>query len=280
MMKVIVVLCAMAIAGTSSTLAAPVKKAPQLKTVAEKQLPYALAPLDPAVGVLPSGYLGHSCRSIAKAVSTIRPQKSEFETTSAYKARVDASGSARMVGTTSLSDAVGFVQSTDVYTGVSEIYDADRGLLKVRAHWDGQTKMVNNELLRFVRLDEKIKSNRSYAASNAYGKKVEVDSSRWDVCAVAFSNLTYSSLLISRTKNIDEPIEMSPDDARLAKGNLALMFVGNMSEPYLSEFHDYSKPTIDNPNEMASSGDLLIMKLVQVWIFNRKTGAIYKKIDI
>jgi len=278
-MKFTLVLCTLAIAGTSSVFAAPVKKASQPKA-SQKELLYTLAPLDPGVDALPPQYIGHSCRSFAKAVSKIKPQKSEFETTSAYRARVDAAGNAPIVGTTTLNDVVGFVQASDVYAGVSETYDADRGVLNVRAHWDGQTKMVNNELLRFVRLNEKIKSNRSYVASNAYGKKVDVDSSQWNVCAVAFSNLTYSSLLRSGIKNIDESIEMSADDARSAKGNLALIFVGNLNEPYLSEFHDYSKPTIDRPNEMAFSGDLLIMKLVQVWIFNRQTGAIYKKTDI
>ena len=279
-MNITAVIGAIALAGMSFAQAAPSKKTQQPKAAAQKDSPYSLAPLDPAVDALPPRYAGHSCRSLAKAVSTIKPQKSEFETTAAYKARVDALSSAPMVGTTTLNDVIGLVQAPEVYSGVHETYDADRGVLKLDAHWDGITQSVNNQLLRKVTLDQKLKSTRSYTASNAYGKKVDVDSSRWDACGVAFSNLTYYASLTSGRKNIQESIEMTPDEAKSAKGNLAIVFVGNMSEPYLWEFSDYSKPTIDHPTEMAWGGDLLVMKLVQVWIFNRQSGKIYKKIEI
>jgi len=103
-------------------------------------------------------------------------------------------------------------------------------------------------------------------------KKVSVDNTTWDTCGLAFSNLTYRSSLLSGSKNIEESIEMTPEEAGAAKGNLSLIFVGNMSEPYWSEFSDYAKPTINDPTEMAWDGDALVMKLVQIWIFNRQTG--------
>jgi hypothetical protein len=239
-----------------------------------------MAPLDPGAENLPPRYLGHSCRGLASKLVSLKPQKGEFETTAAYNERIESLKNTPLAGSTSFGDVVGFVQGADVYSGIDQSYDADRGVLKVSDNWGVSTQMVKSQLVTSVRLDQKIKHTRTYTASNAYGKKVTVDSTTWDTCGVAFSNLTYYSSLSSGFKRLEESIEMPPDEARSAKGNIALVFVGKLSEPFWSEFHDYSKPTIENPTEMAWTGDSVVMELIQVWIFNRQTGKIYKKITI
>jgi hypothetical protein len=238
--------------------------------------PYASMGLDPSTETLPKYYLGHDCRAIAKKILSLKLKKSEFETTSAYNERLNVLNAERIAGATKLSDVVGFVPSGALST-LSDKYDADRGILRVETYWGDSMQMLDSQLLTSAKLEYKITSKRSYEASNAYGKKVLVNSTSYDTCGIAFSNLQYGTSTITK---IDESIEMTPEEARAAKGNIAMMYVGNLSAPYWIEYHDYLKPTIDSPREAAWSGDAIVMKLVQIWLYNKDSGRVYKRIDI
>ena len=240
---------------------------------------YATAPLDPSTENLPRLYAGHSCNVIARKISSFKPTKSEYETTADYKQRLSGMANAPLVGTTALGDLIGFVTTEDVYSGITQNYNADLGILMIKKYSTNTSQLIAGQLLMSGLIEQKIKGSRNYLGSNAYGKKVSVSATHWSVCGIAFSNFTYQDILTSRSLEIDIAIELSPNDARLAKDNLAVMYVGQLSEPYLGQYTDYSKPTIDLPSEISMSGDAIVIKLAQLWLFNRQTGKVYQKID-
>lgn len=263
----------------SSTYAQPLsKKSGKAKSSISAEV-FATSPLDLTVERLPINYAGHSCRAIAKNLSPLDLKKGEFETTAAYNGRMEAISNAPAVGTTLLSNAVGFVASRSAYSPLSQSYNADRGVLTVEGFWHEDT-LVNDALVSSVKLDYKLKSSRKYEGANAYGRTVTVSSATWDTCGLAISNSRIDGSHRQKLSRINEAIEMTADEAREAKGHVDVMYVGTLSSPYRMEYSDYDKPTIDHPSESFYRGNALVMKLTQLWIFNRKTGTVYRKIDL
>ncbi|MFL6672898.1 MAG: hypothetical protein ACJ8LG_06380 [Massilia sp.] len=277
-MKVLaVVLVAASLGAAFPANAGPPKKSSPARVTPEKVPAYAVGPLEPASDSLPSHYLGHDCRSFAKKIASLSAEKGEFETTAAYNERVAAMSNRAVVGETTLADTVGFVPASDAVSMLTDKYDADRGTLNVSTYWGGGMQMVGTDIVTSTKLTYRPKAHRSYQASNAYGKTVTVESTTYDTCGLAFSNVKYGSYVSSR---ISEEIIMSPEEARAAKGNIAIMYVGNLTSPFRVEFSDYLKPAIDSPREAAWGGDALVMNLSQIWLFNKETGKVYKKISM
>ena len=243
----------------------------------ENRLPYASSGLDPTAATLPPNYRGHSCRAVAAKLVSLNLKKGEFETTSAYNDRITSLNNEHVAGATLLGDVFGFVGAEDSASDLTDQYDADNQVLKVKGYWGGDTQLLNTGSVAATKLEYKLKYQRTYSASNAYGKIVQVESSTWDTCGLAFQNLSAYS---SGNKNILLDLPMEPGEARATKGKIALLYVGNLVTPYRSEYSDYLKPTIDHPREYAWSGDALVMRLSQIWLFNKATGTVYKKIEI
>lgn len=277
-MKIVAALCLAGLATMPAVHAAPVKKGAQPKASTDRRSPYSTAALDPLVEDLKPNYFGHDCRALAKKLRSLNPEKGEFETTAAYKDRLDSISGKVVVGSIKLGDVVGFVPSTDMLPMFSEQYNADDQSLKLVDYIADGGGMAGGHLAATKKLEASLRSRRTYAASNAYGKGVDVTSSNYDTCALAFSNVDYMRSMSAY--QLSTSFTLPPDEARAAKGNITTLYVGNLERPYLKEFSDYLKPTIDTPREAAWVGDALVMKLVQVWFFNKQTGKVYKKLDI
>ena len=186
-------------------------------------------------------------------MASLNLQKGEFESTTTYNERLASISTIALAGTTTLGDVAGFVLSDDVFSTITGKYDVDSQTLKLSYFWGGSHQSVGSELLTTVKVEMRPERHRSYRATNAYGATVSVSSSTYDTCGLAISNFRYLS---PKNTNIDELVPIEPDEARQAKGNLAVMFVGNMEVPYLVKFHDYWKATMDSPTEIAFTGML------------------------
>jgi hypothetical protein len=189
-MRAVVALGAVLLASISPAQAGLARKSgatvPQQKVVR-----YDTAPLDPSLENLKPNYLGHDCRGLAKKIVAINPQKGEFETTAAFKSRLDGLSSANVLGTVKLGDVVAFVSSSDMLSMLSEQYDADGQSLTLNDYIADGRSSVNGRLIASKKLESFPKHRRTYEASNAYGKKVSVESSLYETCALAFSNVDY-----------------------------------------------------------------------------------------
>lgn len=277
-MKFAAAVCVISFLATPGALAAPVKKGGLVKPSPEKRLPYSATALDPSVDDLKPNYLGHDCRALAKKLTSLNPQKGEFETTAAYRERMDSLSNESIVGSVKPGDVVGFVPSSDMLSMFNERYDADSQSMDVSDYIADSRLMVGGQLVSSKKLVSTLTGRRTYEGSNAYGKKVSVTSSSYDTCAIAFSNMPYMSS--PSANKLSASFTIPADEARIAKGNIAALYVGNLERPYRVEFSDYLKPTIDSPLEASWGGDALVMKLVQVWFFNKQTGKVYKKLAI
>lgn len=258
---------------TSAAQAAAPRKMPA-KAPIEAKIPFATTALDPTADTLPHGYLGHSCRGFAKKALSLNAKKGEFETSSAYSERIVGLSDTAMIGSTKLSDVVGFVENSPFLV---EKYDADREVLSIRGYWGSVVQLVGEKIFLSAMVDSEPVSSRTYAASNAYGKTVQVKSITSDVCGLAFLNLPYLS---PKKKNIEVALSLPPDEAKEAKGSITVMYVGKLVAPFTMHYVNRSEPKIDSPTEAIWSGDGLVMELSQIWLFNKSTGRIYQKIDI
>lgn len=245
-------------------------------STAKKRPAYAQEPLETWTDELGPGYKGHACIPIAKRLHSLKVDKDAFETTAAHADRMGALGKEKIVGSTLIGDTFGFV---DAYRSFSEDYDADRGTLHVRGIWGAKMQRIGDAFFVAELLDSTQLSTRSYTAANAYGRTAQVTSTTARGCGLLFTNIPLK-LLQPNIRQLDVSLELSPEQARLAIYNIQIMFVGKLAPPYLSGYFDFTRPTIKDPREKNWEGDNLTIELQQVWLFNRKTGHVYKKIDI
>lgn len=272
-MKALLILAAALVAtaavgapGKSKTKQAPPASA---KTMDVAQL-YATAPIDPGAEALPASYAGHDCRAVATAVKRLNLAKDEYETTAAHEARTAAVVARPIAGTTTLADHVGFVQE---YAGVIAKYDADSGALRLSGYAISSLTSTKPGFAQAVLVKTDLVSESTYSASNAYGKTVEVRKRTLYGCMLALPQLKYGS----RLPDFDATIELPADEARKAKENIGVLYVGTLAAPYWAEYVDHSAPTIDSPSEAYWKGDTLILRNAERWIFDKATGRIYQK---
>jgi len=261
-------------AGLSPASAYSANAKPNLKKAQIKERLFSSAPLDIAAEFLPPNYLGHDCRVFAKRLVGLNTLKGEFETTADYNDRIAPLADQPASASTKFGDIVGFVEERPSFY---EKYDADTQTYNIRGGWGVVTQMIGSRLVSSVEIDSKLISTRKYTGENSYGRKTEVTAYRLNVCGLAFSNLGYLS-----PKKIDfyENLEINPGEAKEAKGNIGVLYVGRLSAPFRTDYSHYIKPTFTSPVEITSSGDALTMTLSAVWLFNKRTGRIYRKLEI
>jgi hypothetical protein len=268
-MKMLLILLLSTIAATSS--AAPKKVSPR-KPELQEVASYSVTPFQMDAERLSMGFAGNDCRALVKGLKTLNLRKGEFETTAAYNERAQEFSTAKITEKINAGDLLGFVSES---ARTSASYDADRGVLKVEAYLI-HTQMIGMERYQTLMISSKLSNSREYSASNAYGKTVTVTSNLWNACAAIFKNQQqYYS-----TGKIETEVVMSPEDAKKAKGNLILVFVGKLTSPYLTDYNEYLKPTIDSPREAAWNGDALLMHLDQIWVVDKITGQVHKKVPV
>ena len=149
----------------------------------------------------------------------------------------------------------------------------------MRGIWGVKEQRIGDAFFVAELLDSTQLSTRTYTAANAYGRTAQVASTTARGCGLLFTNIPLK-LLQPNIRQLDVSLELSPEQARLAKYNIKIMFVGKLAPPYLSGYFDFTRPTIKDPQEKDWDGDNLTIELQQVWLFNQKTGHVYKKIDI
>ena len=173
-------------------------------------------------------------------------------------------------------DTLGFV---DEYGFLSTDYDADPGTLRVQGAWGFKQQRIGESFFVADLLDSTRRSSRSYAGANAYGRTVQVTSTTYSACGLLFKNIPLK-LLEANVRQLDESLELPAEEARRAKQNIKRVYVGKLAPPYLSDYVDFTRPSIKDRQEQDWDGDNLTIELQQVWLINQKTGRVYKKIDI
>lgn len=233
------------------------------------------APFDVNATALPGGFTGHDCATIARRLAAMQISKDGYESKNEYRDRIDAKLSTPLVGSLTANDPVAFVINLP---GEAVRYDAESKLLlaafepqnNVSPPDNGYTKIAGEVLSR---RDSK---NETYIGANAFGAQTKVTRSKTTVCGVGFQNIGHLKAGFSPYK-----FEVSSDGAkaRRLRDNLAVLAVGSLAEPYLGRFSYSISPTLSSPWALNLDGEALLMRLDEVWLFDRRSGEILVKIS-
>jgi len=135
---------------------------------------------------------------------------------------------------------------------------------------------------RCVMLDE-IKEESTYSGSNAFGFNVIVDkneSKEYDLLLKNWKNFNVKmgKLEIDASIQLTTEIDVSHAKQIIESNSLGCLFIGKISEPYTCEGYSQIKPTIDFPKEFITYNKYINLDVIEIWLFNKKTGEIYSKI--
>jgi hypothetical protein len=261
------------------------KQPPQKRT--EPQPKSAAKSFDLAADRLPPGYQGHDIETLYQALRKAFPPKGEFETTEEYHKRLQSKH----------FDGI-YAFRYDDFGGDIWQYDADKQLITLRIPFQREFKleMTGDYFAGEVMTTNSIKYYRkqkgSYQAQNAFGVQVTVK--RIEVTEYGFAVVNSSELTLDPSADRDVTmmggkdyvvaLTATPKDARILKKTLALLFLCQVkprtgSPAYIIEERTTKRPTIDSPYEGETIDRLVFVELLQIWVYDTKTGEIYAKYD-
>jgi hypothetical protein len=271
-------------ATTQRSKAAPAKPVP--KKSADL---YSKAPFDKTVSKVPEGFRGHNLASLFGALSDKLKAKGEFETTEAYNKRIEAALSEPLVGELTAKSILASVIPLTSGSEFSNLkYNADAQLLSVDKSMDEvpydlgdyETRSKQRVLSTGLGFEKVI---RTYTGQNSFGIKrrvVEKESYSCDLILLNPGELGFKKDqydVLGDRQNIVFDVQMDPATAQKAKQNLKLLVLFQVGPPYVGNAKDYDSPTIDDPVEVTSYKFYIYANVIEVWLYDSKTGEIYAR---
>src|SRR6266536_2671597 len=267
------------------------------------ETPFFVQAFDPSIASLPAHFRGHNAAEIYKRLAERKQAstKGEFETTEAYRQRMETKASQPLLGSMTLHSLLAFVVND-----LESEYDADRQVLHAKAKLssvrEGVTLREKGMSLHWNIVN---RSSSSYIGTNAFGARTRVESTASDFYEIAIENYqqfairylrkstqevaddeaVYARLGINpetiydhlKDTALSADLKMNAQFAMRAKENLRMLLVCRLAYPYIIEGTMYSKPTIDDPQEFFVNEYSVNTKLVEVWFFDSSTGQVYAK---
>jgi hypothetical protein len=232
---------------------------------------YADSPVEELAESVPPRYVGNDCNAIAQRVRKVSKPRSEFEAAADYEARIATFTSQAIGPKLKGSDLLAFAVD-DIWVNFSYDADVQRVSLSIRDAHNTQS-IRDNGNYRFVDglAVQELKSSRTSAVGgNAFGARLMMSKVQSVVCAVTLANQEPGRLMYF--SRLDFP--MAPAEARALKPRVGALLIGRMKAPFLGEYRQFFKATIDYPTEISTSGDSLVMDLVDIWYFDKVTGKV------
>lgn len=244
---------------------------------------------------IPDNFTGSNFKEIYRTllVSPVLKRKGEFETTADYQKRINSAANISFNDKENIGSTLFFLykpESPYSIPGLTTQYDADKQVLNVNLEAysvtvdaklsdssKGQTEKSYNEV-RVLPLE--LGGSSEYEGSNVYGAKRTVTVSSGTYYSVAIENFKDFKETKKRSylPSFNTDINLAPEKAKEAAGNIGFLFVGKLVNPYYSIDTLDAKPTISRPKETHITDRILILNLSSVWIFNAKNGEILAKL--
>jgi TonB family protein len=198
------------------------------------------------------------------------PEKSDFESSSAYQQRMDAFTSTALSGKVAASDRFVFVLGG--HSGATKVeskYDADNKQLMVympfsspdnRANWQSTSAHLG-----------------SYVGSNSFGVKKLITRVRETDLDIEFSNFEWlrSECTIDYVNSC--LLQVDPTIASLFSAHPRILVTGTLTGPFISAENTASDATIDDPEEVHAHHSILHLSVDSIWIFDGATGIVLKQ---
>lgn len=246
---------------------------------------------------LPSNFIGNNFEVVKSLIpSSATAPKGEFESTQAYKERLDRVGETVLINSLKLNSLLAFTR-----TGLSAKYDADAEVLSVRVPV-GQAllELFLSRLpssYRTIILSRDSQNVGAYIGQNAFGAKKEIAKVEQKSRYLVFKNYGsfreylekspydtgrdrgFSSRFDSyETKDLEFRLQLPPASAESAKSSMAALFIFRLGEPYAGVSIRRSEPKMDYPTDSTDFQNYLVGSIAQIWLYNKSNGEIYKKI--
>jgi hypothetical protein len=234
-------------------------------------------PIDLASQSLISGFQGSDARLIFSRLEeqSKTRSKGEFETSASYSARLGSMGTAPLFGRLSISSPIGFVTGHGRLGRVETEYDADAGAMHVTLRTIGDGITWSDSTL----------AHYFYVGQNGFGAKRRVEHYTQEFIALEISNGDAVGLV--EVPNRDVPsmtdsaisitVPMDLRDARQVKGSLRMLLICRLVEPFIKNETGFVEATFNNPYEEKHINKGLIIKILEIWLFDQATGRVYSK---
>ncbi len=215
---------------------------------------YLAAPLDLNLRSLGLNFRGHDIRAVVAAVAKGVRERSEFETTAAYNARLEAFPTTTIYGQLTADSDLAFVSDS-----VDSAYDADHQVLN-----------INLGTFPSVLIRDSWQRRGHYVGTNGFGASVTVlKSDRYSYYLDFLDEWLFQSPTYG--------IKMTAAEAAGFKRDGRLVFVCRLSKPWISQSSENYEPTFTAPVEGVAEEDHLYVIAEQLWVYQARTGAVLHK---
>jgi hypothetical protein len=231
---------------------------------------------------LPPNYKGNNFGSllveISNRSSSPQNEKDEFETQAQFNQRISKLQNAPFKSGLNKNSLYGFVLHdaglSVKYYPVSEGFEIDVRLHK-RQNCEDSTELwwICKSLVVYYRFTEE----GNYIAENAFGAKTLVKKKRFLLSLLEISGS--DSLKSNRPDRYFFALDAKLEIARTLKPQLAVVAIGRLPENPLVVDSVKVAPTRDSPIDSEIRYLDLRFNLHSLWLFNKRTGEIYEKLQ-
>ena len=270
-----------------------------------KSAPIPIVPvqnLDFSGELLPSHFVPTNPAELYAAASRIlvAPEKSDFETTAQYQARIEALAQKVLLRGLKASDDFAFVlrpssrsisgpleKQDDFLTMdfVDTKYNADSEQMFVLVPTD--TGAIGTDYKWVSAIHRSVSYGAPYVGQNAFGvrrliRRIKTDTFELDVA-------DYDWLSLYCTDDTEEQVKaglyglgkmfsltVPPEEARVLSDDIEVIMIGRLRAPFTSHSIDGNEPSLENLKDLTRVHHLLHISLDQLIIANSRTGRILK----
>jgi hypothetical protein len=232
---------------------------------------------------LPHSFIGNDFVKIYLELNALFKPKDEFETTAAYEKRIAAATDKILFGNIKPNSFMSFRNDS-----VESQYNADAQILSVSIKTRPLDILDNSiEGLRTIDVKKDIlKELGTYEGQNAYGAKTAITKSEIYKFTIAINNIrdfrAYLPLKTDRFASTENHLEINlnlpAQEAKQAKANLSYLLIFFPEKPFVGSSSYRLSPKLDFPQDAQFYNSYLRGQLLEIWLFNRATGEIYKKL--
>ncbi|HEX8465796.1 MAG TPA: HEAT repeat domain-containing protein [Abditibacterium sp.] len=224
--------------------------------------------------VLPVDYKGVGFDALWYSLQDKFQEKSEFETTSSYTQRMQKAESIPIFGRFDMKSVFPTLVNPD---SVSIKFDADRQMIQIGFIYPFIGDLDAEELIPMA---QTMKSNGFYTGTNAYGAQAQVEKVDKFCRLLAYQGVRKFSGKRSKASpekfmEFSMPTSIAVD----AKKNLQVLAIYKLKKPYTGFTQRGFNATIANPTDSSVQNLFLFTDLMSLWVYNAKTGEVYKKLD-
>jgi hypothetical protein len=253
----------------------PIKETPAT-SVSKPPPTYLGVAFDMNTERIPIPYLGHDIEQVYNAFKRSQKdeRKDEFETTDQYQKRLSGQSSEPLFGSVGPDAILAFGVTP------SSQYDADSQTLTISLMASSVLKSVQIDSSRLgVKIKRGQTTKHKSIGQNAYGAKVEIE----ETYAQGFELAIHNHRNFETEKNLTgynfvQRINMGPTEAKSLKYKIAALILAKTTTPNISYGASLSKATFNNPTEFFHQTFYVDVDLLEIWIYDKRTGELITKI--